>query len=218
MRKRDKATQSIGKIILSAAKMFGKVGYTRTSMHDVAQDAGVSESEVQFHFHTKERLLIEAQRSAFRELHRRFVERANRGEKGLPSALDALDSMWLSIRELQVGAPLLVETLSLATQAGPLRKKILTFYEESTDLLTDGIKLVFSNDLERLAIPPRRMANLIRILLEGLLIELAQAHTEQELQQVDQCYADMRALFARFVIVQLEDTPSDLDEGFPLPW
>ena len=125
MRKRDKATQSIGKIVLSAAKMFGKVGYTKTSMGDVARDAGVPESEVQFHFRTKERLLIEAQRSAFRELHRRFVERANRGEKGLPSALDALDSMWLSIRELQVGAPLLVETLSLATQTGPLREKIL---------------------------------------------------------------------------------------------
>ena len=219
MRKRDKATQSVGKILYSAAKIFGRLGYTRTSMQDVANDAGVSESEVQLHFHTKERLLIEAQRSAFRELHRRFVERANRGEKGLPSALDALDSVWLSIRELQVGAPLLVETLSLATQKGPLRKKILVFYEESTDLLTDGIRLLFSNELDRLVIPPRRMANIIRVLLEGLLIELAQAHTEDELQKVDQCYADMRALFARFVIVEQESlNPSTSEDGFPLPW
>ena len=218
MRKRDKATQSVGKILYSAAKIFGRLGYTKTSMQDVAKDAGVSESEVHFHFHTKELLLIEAQRSAFRELHRRFVERANRGEKGLPSALDALDSMWLSIRELQVGAPLLVETLSLATQKGPLRKKILVFYEESTDLLTDGIRLVFSNELDRLAIPPRRMANIIRVLLEGLLIELAQAHTEEELKHVDQCYADMRSLFARFVLVEQESLPPTSEEGFPLPW
>ena len=76
----------------------------------------------------------------------------------------------------------------------------------------------FSNELERLAIPPRRMANIIRVLLEGLLIELAQAHTEEELKNVDQCYADMRALFARFVLVEQEALPDNPADGFPLPW
>ena len=215
----SKKRDSGNKIIRAAAKIFGRFGYSKASMSKVAKEAGVSKGLLHYHFHSKERLLIEAQRSTFKQLHRRFVERASRGDKGLPSALDALDSMWESIRELQAGAPLLVETLSLAAQEGPLREKLLVFYKESTELLSDGIQLIFSNELDRLAIPPIRMANIIRILLEGLLFELAKAHSAEELAAVDQAYEDMRALFARFVITQPEtQNIGSQDETFPLPW
>ena len=217
MKKREKAAQTATKILLAATRIFGKYGYNEASLSEVAAEAGVSESILKQHFHSKERLIIEAQRSTFRELHRRFTERAVRGERGLSSAVDGLDSMWSSIRELREGAPFIVETLNLASQSGTIQKKLRSFYQESTDLLTDGIQLVFAESIDQLAIPPQRMATIIRILLEGLVVELAQAQSEEELQQIDQAYADMRGLFARFVIVQPEPTPIQ-DESFPLPW
>ena len=155
----------------------------------------------------KESLLIEAQRLVFRELHKRFLERAQRGEKGLSSALDALDSMWASIRNLSLGAPFLVETLGKASHKEPLRLQLQDFYLESTRLLEDGIRAVFSEQLHMLSIPPERMAKLIRILLEGLLMELAQAQNEQDLAQVDQAYTDMRQLFAQFVLKKEQPPP-----------
>jgi len=217
MKKRDKAAKSVTKILIAATKIFGRAGYNETSMEEVAHEAGISKSMLKQHFHSKERLLIEAQRSTFRELHRRFSERASRGDRGLTSALDALDAMWRSIRDLREGAPFIVETLNLSCQEGPIRKSLQSFYQESTNLLADGIRLVFAEDIDQLAIPPERMATIIRILLEGLIVELAQVKTDEDLANIDQAFADMRALFARFVIVKRIDSPST-EEGVPLPW
>ena len=63
------------------------------------------------------------------------------------------------------------------------------------------------------------MAKLIRILLEGLLIELVHAQNEEQLAQLDQAYADFRMLFQSFV---LQDEPSIVNQGteedIVLPW
>ena len=164
----------------------------------------------------QESALIEAQRTVFRELHRRFVDRASHGKKGLPAALEALDSIWASVRNLAEAAPFVVETLN--TQQEGLRLHIQDFYQESTKLLEDGIRTVFAHEIDRLSIPPQRMAKLIRILLEGLLVELAQTQTEEQLAQLDQAYADMRTLFAQFVLTDdTPDTPISAKD-IALPW
>ncbi len=208
------------RVVRAAVRRFGRSGLEGASLDQVARDAEVSADSVKATYATKEQLLVEAQALTFAELHRRFVERANSGRRGLPAALEALDSLWNSVRTLQDGAPFVVETLSLACRQGPLQARMGRFYVESTALLEDGIRRVFAEDLDSLAVPPDRMAVLIRILLEGLAVELAQAHTPGQLARVDQAYADMRALFERFVL-HAEAVPA-LDptgiETLPLPW
>ncbi len=166
----------------------------------------------------RDHLLIEAQQATWRELHRRFTERASRGERGLANALEALDAMWLAIRELRAGAPAVVETL--ASPHASVRKRLERFYAESTALLEEAIRAVFAEDLGKLAIPPDRMAVLIRIALEGLVVELAQARDDADVARVDQAYADLRGLFERFVI--LGDASPAVEavalEPIPLPW
>ena len=220
--KKSKTKKRAQKLILRAAsRIFGEMGYDGASVQKVADEAGVSKSLVHYHFHTKEKLLLEAQKTTFRELHRRISEGAKRGDIGLRAALSALDSMWESIRDLREGAPFVDETLSLAGKKKDLQPNIRAFYEESTALLSDGIKCVFAEDLERLAIPPDRMAILLRIVLEGLTVELAQVQTTADLRRVDQAYADMRKLFGDFVILKESQeitTGSHTDENIPLPW
>ena len=208
------------RVLRAAVRRFGRSGLDGASLDQVARDAEVSPDQVRAAYATKEQLLVEAQAVTFAELHRRFVERADSGQRGLPAALDALDGMWNSVRTLQDGAPFVVETLSLACREGPLQARMGRFYVESTALLEDGIRRVFADELDSLAVPPGRMAVLIRILLEGLAVELAQAHTPGQLARVDQAYADMRALFERFVLTG--DSVAELDTGsidsIPLPW
>jgi len=206
------------KILRAARKMFGQLGYRGASLDEVAKAAGVSKGLLHYHFNNKEGLLIEAQKSVFKELHRRFTERATRGEQGVNTALDALDAMWTSVRDLRDGAPFIVETLSLGGQEGPMRPHIRNFYRESTSLLEDGIKKVFSDKVGLLVIPPYRMAVLIRILLSGLMVELAQAKTEQELKEIDQAYGDMRTLFQQFVLIKSEFELDEETDSIPLPW
>jgi len=166
---------------------------------------------------SREKLLIEAQRITFREIHRRFADRTRHGERGLGAALSAFDALWHAIRDLRDGAPFLVETLSLAGQEGPVSDRLAAFYDECTDLLTDGIRRVFDDELGQLTLPPERMAVLIRICLSGLLVELAQVRDEADLAEVEQAYADVRELFQRFVLAnQLPDDEPLPD--VPLPW
>lgn len=163
-------------------------------------------------------LLMDSQQAVYEALHRRFVERADRGEKGLPSALEALDAMWQTIRQLRGGAPAILLTLSNADET--VQDRRARFYVESTLLLEDAIRAVFAADLGQLALPPERMAVLVRVALEGLVVELAQARDAQDVARVDQAYADLRALFERFVLgdAGLAGTAPLLMEPIPLPW
>jgi hypothetical protein len=64
------------------------------------------------------------------------------------------------------------------------------------------------------------MAVLIRVVLEGLIIELAHARTPAHVAVVDAAYTDVRSLFERFVLSG--DEVSSLEplvlEPIPLPW
>jgi len=219
-KKTKESGKSTSRIVRAAIRIFGKSGYRGASMTEVAQEAGVSKGLLHYHFHTKERLLIEAQRATFREIYRRFSERAEEGRQGLGAAVEVLDNLWASVRDLREGAPLIVETLSLAGQKNNLRKPLKSFTTESTALLNAGIHKVFQEQLDQLTIPPERMAVLIRILLEGLIVELAQAHTPEELSEIDQAYRDLRELFQKFVLSPVGQHTGELKEksSVPLPW
>ena len=212
--------ETVGRILGAARRAIGRSGFSGATLGAVAKEAGVSKGLLHYHFESKDHLLVETQRAFFRQLHERFSERAQRGEGGLPSALEALDAMWESVRELHGGAPFVVETLALSSHDSPLGTKVSAFYDESTALLQDAIQLVFAQELDQLAVPPERMAVLIRVLLEGLVVELARARDEAALARVDAAYHDFRALFERFVLAGKDGPPVDLAAlgPVPLPW
>jgi len=162
-------------------------------------------------------VFMDAQQAAYQQIYRRFTERAQAGEGGLGSAMEALDAMWQNVRQLRGGAPAILLTLSNA-EVSDRRQR---FYHESTQLLEDAIREVFKTDLGSLAVPPERMALLVRVVLEGLVVELAQARTAEDVARVDQAYADLRRLFEGFVLMGDVAPPPIADlvlEPIPLPW
>lgn len=161
-------------------------------------------------------LLLESQHAAYVELHRRFKERAEQGEHGVESALQALDAMWQMIRQLRGGAPAVLQTLTNEA----VQERRARFYRDSTSLLEDAIRFVFATNLGQLALPPQRMAVLVRVALEGLVVELAQARNGEDVAVIDQAYADFRNLFRRFVLDADEGAvdPALPLEPIALPW
>ncbi|MCA9495109.1 MAG: hypothetical protein KC621_34510, partial [Myxococcales bacterium] len=160
-------------------------------------------------------LFMDSQHAAYVQLHRRFIERANAGAGGWTSALEALDAMWEIVRLLRGGAPAVLLTLSSDEHAVQERRS--RFYLESTDLLEDAIRAVLAADLPQLAVPPERLAVLVRVTLEGLVVELAQARTPEDVARVDQAYLDLRMMFGRLVSEPVEAPDLQL-EPIPLPW
>lgn len=162
-------------------------------------------------------VLLETQQAAYIQLHRRFTERAANGVTGLASALEALDAMWETIRLLRGVAPSVLHTLSSAEEV--VQDRRVRFYTESTRLLEDAIRVVLAADLGQLSIPPERLAVLVRVSLEGLVVELAQARDAVEVARVDQAYLDLRGLFERFVApTEAPLAPALVLDPIPLPW
>jgi AcrR family transcriptional regulator len=202
----DKGSRSVQKILDSAARLFGTDGFEGATMMAVARAAGVSKGLLHYHFRSKEHLLIEAQRSTFRQIHLRFEERFKRGEHGLDTALEGLDAMWSAVRDMRAWAPFMVETISLSSQQPAVRKHLQAFYSEADDLMEKGVRQAFSEEIGRLALPPERLTRLIRTTLHGLVAELAQAKTPEELGRVDQSYQDYRQLFAAVALLPVGAT------------
>jgi AcrR family transcriptional regulator len=188
------------RILDAAAGIFGKAGYDGATMLDVARAAGVSKGLLHYHFKSKEQLLIEAQRATFRRIAQRFESRSQEEETGLAMGLDALDALWEAVLDMRDWAPFMLETMSMATQNKPTRKLLDRFYEESMDLLEQGLKQVLGKDTQRLLLPPDRLSFLIRSTLEGLVVELAYSRNPTEVERVEQAYQDFRTMFEKVIL------------------
>ena len=62
------------------------------------------------------------------------------------------------------------------------------------------------------------MAVLIRVLLSGLVVEMAGTTTEREQQELNQAYRDIRTLFGEFVVMSNEWEVDEHTDSVPLPW
>jgi len=203
-----RAARSIQRILDAARRLFGREGYQGASMTEVARAAGVSKGLLHYHFRSKEHLLIEAQRATFRQIQRRFEERFQRGDVGMETALEALDALWDALFDMRKWAPFMVETLSLSTQAGPVRQHLDEFYAESNAFLERGIRQVFSTDLDNLAMPPQRLARVVRTAMHGLVVEMAYARSEADMAGIEETYRDLRTLFSEAAVAQPGSEPA----------
>lgn len=207
-RRTPRGTRTIRRILDAAAESFGEQGFRGASMSAVAKAAGVSKGLLHYHFKNKEELLLEAQRVAFRRIHEEFDGRFEQGDVGMETALEALDALWQSVREIRSWAPFLLETMSLTAQYGPVRRHLDAFYTDVMGLLEDGVRRVFEADADRMPIPPDRLAWIVRTTVHGLVVELAYARSPEDLERLDQLYADLRFVFSQVALL-----PEPRDDG-----
>lgn len=217
-----RGTRTIRRILDAAASSFGEQGFRGASMSAVAKAAGVSKGLLHYHFKDKDELLLEAQRVAFRRIHESFDARFEEGDVGIDTALEALDALWASVREIRSWAPFLLETMSLTAQYGPIRRQLDVFYDEVMALLEDGVRKVFSADAERLRLPPERLAMIVRTTVHGLVVELAFAQSKADLERLDQLYLDLRWIFSQVAldgppIESSQDRRGPRDHGVDTP-
>ncbi|MBW2253669.1 MAG: TetR/AcrR family transcriptional regulator [Deltaproteobacteria bacterium] len=203
-----RAARSIQRILDAARRLFGREGYQGASMTEVARAAGVSKGLLHYHFRSKEHLLIEAQRATFRQIHRRFEERFQKGDLGMETALEALDAMWEALFDMRKWAPFMVETLSLSAHPGPVRQHLDEFYAESNAFLERGIHQVFASDIDTLSIPPDRLARVVRTALHGLVVEMAHARSEADMEPIEETYRDLRDLFSEVALATPGSEPA----------
>lgn len=191
---------TVQRILDAATRVVGARGLDATTLADVARAAGVPFGLMRYHFRSKEHLLIEAQRATFRRIHERFEDRFARGEGGVGTAMEALDALWHAVRDMHAWAPFMVQTMALSARDEALGERMADFNAESSARVELGLVRLFTDQLDRLVLPPDRLARAVRTGLYGLVVELAFARTEEERAAVDQTYLDVRSLLERVVI------------------
>jgi AcrR family transcriptional regulator len=182
------------RILEVATRVVADRGLQATTLTDIARAAGVPFGLLRYHFRSKDHLLIEAQRLAFRRIHERFEERFAAGDKGVRTALEVLDALYGSVREAWPLTPFMLQATAAATHDVPLGERLHDFNAEALARVELGLLRVFADELHRLALPPERLSRAVRTGLYGLVVELALARTEAELAAVDQTYRDVRGL------------------------
>lgn len=207
-----RGARSTQRILDAAARLFGRDGFRGASMQQVADEAGVSKGLLHYHFTSKEHLLLEAITATFRQVYGHVQGRLQQGDRGLAAALRTLDALYGALRDLRAWAPFMVETISLGHAEGPVRQDLDAFYAELTGMMETGIREVFAAEADRLAVPPDRLALLVRIAMHGLIVELAKARNEEDLSRVDRLYQDLRLLFERMALSGPPATPPPREE------
>lgn len=184
---------TIRKILDAAQDCIGRAGFDGTSMKDIAQSAGVSKALVHYHFQTKDQLFLEVQAMAFRQHVDRLEELAGDAPPSPDRALRGLDQVWELLTKFRAQVPLTLELWSQATRRPELRRRVREFNSETRALTERGLKATLGADVDRLPLPPRRIAKLLHTMLWGTGI---QAWFEEDREEADRMYGDLRALFA----------------------
>lgn len=194
---------SVQRILRAAGACFGRKGYRGASMQDIAREAGVSKSLLHYHFTSKEHLLLEVQLLMIRDLLDRIRLVAAEETRTIEHFSRALEQV-LGFLESDLDSILvLFELRSVLPENPALAERLARFNEEVIALIVEGIENVLGPYVDRLRIPPERLARMLRTLLQGLLIDLAFARDEAAQRAVHETFADFRAMLTDAIVTRL---------------
>lgn len=194
---------SVQRILRAAGACFGRKGYRGASMHDIAREAGVSKSLLHYHFASKEHILLEVHLMLIRDLLDRLRVVAAEENRTVDHFSQALEQV-LGFLESDLDSVLvLFELRSVLPDSPELSERLARFNDEVIALVVEGIENVLGPFVDRLRVPPERLARMLRTLLQGLLIDLAFARDEAGRQAVHETFADFRAMLTEAMLARL---------------
>jgi AcrR family transcriptional regulator len=178
----EKLTPEKRRVVLNAAfSCFGKTGYKKTSMSDIAGQAGVSKASLFHYFHTKRDLYMYLYRYSCNEI----LAEVTAGPEDFFACIRLGSQIKMRVMEKHPG--MYDFLLSMVTEADEGLLKELT--EKSEDEINRGVALIFINvDWNRFkpGIDKRTAINLVRWITDGYLrANAAQKSREKMIAEID---------------------------------
>lgn len=166
----NRENPAVQRILEAATVCFGRGGYHATSLRQIAEEAGVSKALIHYHFESKEALLLELESHLYREVAEQVGRIAVAQEPGIETAMEALDRLAVSMVRFAPLVPVFVELGSVALRRDDLHDRVRSFLLEAQELIVTGIHQTLGTDVERLVIPPSRLASLLLACLHGIAL------------------------------------------------
>ena len=192
-----KSEASVAQIVEAATRVLARQGYARTSLLDIATEAGMSKGALHYHFPTKDALITKV-------LDRACDRVADRARGVWNIAGDPIDALRAALRELwQVRvepndeAAVVADLLAQSLHDASLRPQLARYYKVAAAQVVEYLQ----PRLEELGLQPRLPLDILPRILNGLLDGL-----------VMQTIVDPEALDATRVVESLEILAADMFE------
>ena len=168
-----KSAISAAQIIAAATRVIAQKGYARTSLNDIAREAGMSKGAVHYHFSTKEALVAKVLETACDAVAERTKDAWQRGGQ------DPFEALRASVRELWAvrtsgsdEVRVVADLLAQALHDESLRPQLAGYYRFASAQTTQHLVTVLQSFGLRPKVSPELVPRLLLGLLDGLVMQV----------------------------------------------
>ena len=166
-----KSAVSSQQIIDAAIRVLARQGYARTSLLDIAKEAGMSKGALHYHYPTKEALIHTVLERACNVVQTRTNQSWSPSDNPFEALRKSLEALWAARAERSDEALVVADLLALSLYDETLRPKLAEFYQ----LGAEQIRLYLEENLMSLGlesrIPLEMLPRVVMGLLDGLVMQ-----------------------------------------------
>lgn len=167
-----KSEISSAQIVQAAIRVLARQGYARTSLLDIAREAGMSKGAVHYHFPSKEALIEVVLAEACDVVQRRTLEAWPADQPALLGLRRALEALW-EVRASRTDEALVVADLLAQSLSDPkLRPRLAEFYERAAEQMRTALGANFAAAGLEPRIPMDVLPRIVVGLLDGLVMQI----------------------------------------------
>ena len=168
-----KSAISAAQIVAAATRVLARKGYARTSLNEIAREAGMSKGAVHYHFSTKEALVSKVLESATEVV----AERTRLAWEG--GGNDPFEALRASVRELWAvrtsrsdEVAVVSDLLAQALHDDALRPQLAGYYAFAAAQTTEHLVTVLASYGLQPKVSPALVPRLLLGLLDGLVMQV----------------------------------------------
>jgi len=160
-----KSAVSSQQIIDAAIRVLARQGYAKTSLLDIAKEAGMSKGALHYHYPTKEALIHAVLETACNAVQTRTMQAWSPSDNPFAALRKSLEELWATRAERSDEALVVADLLALSLSDESLRPKLAEFYE----LGAEQIRAYLEQNLISLGLEPLISLEILPRIVIGLL-------------------------------------------------
>lgn len=167
-----KSEKSVAHILAAASRVLAREGYARTSLLDIAREAGMSKGAVHYHFPTKEALVGKVLERALENIAMSTLAAvADATDDPLQGLRSAMRELWRLRRARTDEVAVVADLLAQALHDPSLRPPLAAYYGFAAQQLSAHLEPTLASVGLRLRVPAPLVPRLVVGLLDGLVMQ-----------------------------------------------
>lgn len=166
-----KSEISSAQIVQAAIRVLARQGYARTSLMDVAREAGMSKGAVHYHFPTKEALIEVVLTTACDAVQQRTLDAWGTGGNPFESLRSSLEELWRARAEKTDEALVVSDLLAQSLYDEKLRPQLAEYYRFAVAQVHEHLMQHVVGAGLKPKIAPELLPRMLLGLLDGLVMQ-----------------------------------------------